>query len=94
MLLTMGKGLAHNGGAVLLPRGVAAARQPLELKALVRIQAGQPRRSLSPNPAGKGPGFVLSAGSESQPRRSRNTGIPPLGRNDTRGCSSIACRAS
>ena len=47
MLLTMGKGLAHNGSAVLLPRGVAAARQPLELKALVRIQAGQPRRSLS-----------------------------------------------
>ena len=47
MLLTMGKGLAHNGGAVLLPRGVAVARQPLELKALVRIQAGQPRSSLS-----------------------------------------------
>ena len=94
MLLTMGKGLAHNGGAVLLPRGVAAARQPLELKALVRIQAGQPRRSLSKNPAGRGAGFWIVGQQGRQPRRSRNTGIPPLGRNDTRGSSSISCRAS
>ena len=41
----MNVGLARDWmlSAQLLPRGVVVTRQPLELKSLVRIQAGQPQ---------------------------------------------------